>query len=217
MRYIMKKIDYDDIQQFITEEFLISSGKEVCVYPYGEQVIKIFHPHRETTIPRISDDGLILLSELDLKCFNKPIAMIMDDDRIVGYTEPFLEEQEFDPSHIDFNSIMDDLVVLSSSGFQIEDLFYNYIDSGGNLYFTDLTCYKHVPIKVDFLKQKFLQQNMAVMNNFLIGILLFDAFHKGEKAEYTKVYLANEYRLKHCPNSYFGDLYQKSGETPKKF
>ncbi|MDE5586790.1 MAG: hypothetical protein K2I72_00270, partial [Bacilli bacterium] len=186
------------------------------VYSFGEQVIKIFHSERKTTIPRISDEGLILLSELNLKCFNTPISMIMDGDRIVGYTELFLENQELNPDHIDFQSIMEDLVILSNAGFQIEDLFYNYMDSHGKVYFTDLTCYKYIPTQVEFLRKKFLQQNMTVMNNFLIGLLLFNAFKKGEKSEYTKIYLANEYRLKHCPDSYFGDLYEKK-DALKKF
>ena len=84
------------------------------------------------------------MSELNLKCFNKPISMIIRENQIVGYTELFLE-----------------------------DLFYNYMDSHGKLYFTDLTCYKYIPIQVDFLRKKFLQQNMTIMNNFLIGLLLF--------------------------------------------
>ena len=43
------------------------------------------------------------------------------------------------------------------------------------------------------------------MNNFLIGLLEFDAFHKGEANEYTKIYLANEYRAKNCGDSFYGD------------
>ena len=110
---------------------------------------------------------------------------------------------------------MEDLVTLSNSGFQIEDLFYNYMGSHGKLYFTDLTCYKYIPTQVEFLKRQFLQQNMTIMNNFLIGFLLFNAFRKSEKSEYTKIYLANEYRLKHCPDSYFGDLYEKQNGFKK--
>ena len=45
-----------------------------------------------------------------------------------------------------------------------------------------------------------------MMNNFLIGLLLFDAFRKGTTNGYTKVYLANEYRLKHCDNMFYGDF-----------
>ena len=43
------------------------------------------------------------------------------------------------------------------------------------------------------------------MNIFLIGLLEFDAFHKGAKSEYRKIYLANEYRLENCNNCFYGD------------
>lgn len=216
MVYSMKKICYEEIKDFIQDQYKIGAGKEVNVYPFFEKVIKIFHSERKTTLDPISEDGLIQLANLTLKCFNTPIDLVMDGDRIVGYTEVFLEEQEFDPSHIDFQAIKEDLVTLSNAGFRIVDLFYNYIDSNGRVYFTDLTCYQYVPVKVDFLRKQFLEQNLVIMNNFLIGLLLFGAFKKGEQVEYTKAYLANEYRLEHCPNSYFGDLYLDK-TTFKKF
>ncbi len=175
----MKKICYEEIKDFIQDQYKIGAGKEVNVYPFFEKVIKIFHSERKTTLDPISEDGLMQLANLTLKCFNKPIDLVMDGDRIV-------------------------------------DLFYNYIDSNGRVYFTDLTCYQYVPVKIDFLRKQFLEQNLVIMNNFLIGLLLFGAFKKGEQLEYTKAYLANEYRLEHCPNSYFGDLYLDK-TTFKKF
>lgn len=44
------------------------------------------------------------------------------------------------------------------------------------------------------------------MNNFLIGLLLFDAFRKGRPNEYTKMYLANCYRLENCDDMFYGDF-----------
>ena len=40
---------------------------------------------------RISDKGLMKLSTLDLKHFNKPIDIIYDNEKIIGYTENKLE------------------------------------------------------------------------------------------------------------------------------
>ena len=201
----MKKIDYSLITYFINPENILSSGKEVSVYYYGEKVIKIFHKDRKTPIKRISDEGLITLSQLSLNCFNTPVDVIMENDKIVGYTENYLLEEEFKPDSISFLDIKEDLITLSDNGFCIEDLFYNYIFSSGKLWFTDLTCYQYIPTNVDFLKQRFLQKNIDTMNTFLIGLLLFDAFKKGEKAEYTKIYKANEYRNQFCGNSFYGD------------
>lgn len=205
----MGKIDYSSIQKFINSDYFLSEGKEVAVYHYNEKVIKIFHRERKTAIDRISDEGLIVLSQLNLNCFNTPIDIIMNGDEVVGYTENYLFEEEINQDSISFENIKEDLITLSDSGFCIEDLFYNYIFSNGNLWFTDLTCYRYIPTEVDFLKQRFLQKNIDTMNTFLIGLLLFDAFRKGEKSEYTKIYKANEYRKQVCGDSFYGDLIEQ--------
>lgn len=53
------------------------------------------------------------------------------------------------------------------------------------------------------------------MNTFLIGLIEFNAFRKGEQAEYTKIYLANWYRLEKCSDIFYGDFIQKSDNKSK--
>lgn len=212
----MNQIPKERIDGFIVENNKIGNGKEVSVYKYQDKVIKLFHPERKTTIKRISDEGLIELGNLNLNCFNIPLDLIIENDTIVGYTEKFLEVEAMDKDNIPFDDLKEDLYTLSENGFQIEDLFYNYIFSNGRIYFTDLTCYQYIPTTVEFLKQKFLAKNLEVMNNFLIGFLMFDAFLPGAKSEYTKIYMANEYRRENCPDSFFGDFIKIDNETKKK-
>lgn len=201
----MTKIEYFAISKYITDDNKLGEGKECIVYYYGDKVIKLFHQQRKTTIPMISVQGINLLVDLKLNCFNTPIDIIYQDNVIVGYTEKFLEEKEINFDLIDYNDIKNDIIILSENGFSIEDLFYNYVFTDEKLYFFDLTCYKYIKTDVDFLKRKILKNNIIIMNNFLIGLIHFDAFRKGMKNEYTKIYLANEYRLSHCEDIFYGD------------
>jgi len=208
-------INYTDISKYICDSNKSGEGKEVSVYYYGDKVIKIFHNHRKTPIPRIKDEGLIKLTELSLNCFNTPIDIIYDNGNIVGYTEKYIEEKEINPDNINFNLIKEDLYTLSQNGFSIQDLFYNYIFADDNLYFNDMTSYEYLKTDVEFLKKRILDHNILVMNNFLIGLLLFEAFRKGQSNEYTKIYLANEYRLQNCEDMFYGD-YLKSENNKTK-
>ena len=198
-------INYNEISNYIVNSNKIGEGKEVSVYRYYDKVIKIFHNDRKTPIKRISDQGLIKLTELSLNCFNNPIDLIYDNENIIGYTEKYLEEKETSFDKIDFDLIKQDLYTLSENGFCIEDLFYNYIFTADKLVFNDLTCYSYLKTDVEFLKNQNLKKNTLIMNNFLIGLIEFDAFKKGETSEYTKIYLANEYRLEKCGDSFYGD------------
>jgi len=211
----MAKINYDEISKYIYDSNKVGAGKEVSVYYFFDKVIKIFYTNRKTTIKRISDEGLIKLTELNLNCFNTPIDIIYDGERIVGYTENYLEEKEINFSNINFDLIKEDLYTLSENGFCIEDLFYNYIFTEDKLVFNDLTCYSYLKTDVDFLKKQNLKKNTIIMNNFLIGLLLFDAFRKGEKSEYTKIYLANEYRLENCGDMFYGDFLKQENHKSK--
>lgn len=206
----MANINYNEISNFILDNNKIGSGKEVNVYLYGDKVIKLFYNERKTSIKRISDLGLIKLSELDLKCFNTPIDIIYDNGSIVGYTERYLEEKEIDFNKINYDLIKEDLYTLSNNGFCIEDLFYNYIFTDDKLVFNDLTCYSYLKTDVEFLKSQNLKKNILVMNNFLIGLIEFDAFRKGAVYEYTKIYLANEYRINNCGDMFYGDFIKSS-------
>lgn len=209
------RIQYSEISNYIKDNNKLGEGKEVSVYYYLDKVIKIFHTDRKTVIERISDTGLIKLTELPLICFNTPIDLIYDEDTLVGYTEKYLEAKENNFDNIDYDSIKQDLYTLSENGFCIEDLFYNYIFTEDKLYFTDLTCYSYVKTDVQFLKNQNLKRNITTMNNFLIGLTLFDAFQKGMSNEYTKIYLANEYRLENCSDMFYGDFIKKENKITK--
>ena len=136
----MSKINYNEISKYTCDSNKIDEGKEVSVYYYGDKVIKIFHQNRKTSIKRISDEVLIKLSNLSLNCFNTPIDIIYEEDRIVGYTEKYLEESEINFDLINFDLIKEDIYTLSEHGFGIEDLFYNYVFTVDKFYFNDLTC-----------------------------------------------------------------------------
>lgn len=209
------RIQYSEISNYIKDNNKLGEGKEVSVYYYLDKVIKIFHADRKTPIKRISDTGLIKLTELPLICFNTPIDLIYDKDTLVGYTEKYLEAKENNFDNIDYDSIKQDLYTLSENGFCIEDLFYNYIFTEDRLYFTDLTCYSYIKTDVEFLKNQNLKRNITTMNNFLIGLTLFDAFQKGMSNEYTKIYLANEYRLENCSDMFYGDFIKKENKITK--
>lgn len=211
----MASINYEEISRYIVDGNKLGEGKEATVYYYHDKVIKIFHKERKTSIPRISEEGLLKLTELTFHCFNKPIDIIYHHGTIVGYTEKFLEEKEINFDCINFDLIKQDLKTLSDNGFMMDDLFYNYIFTSENLYFSDLTCYRYVNTTEPFLKNHFLKKNLEMMNTFLIGLIEFDAFRKGEKAEYTKIYLANQYRLENCNDIFYGDFIQKSDNKSK--
>lgn len=146
----MATINYNEISKYIYDDNMLGEGKEVMVYRYNDKVIKIFHNDRKTPIPRISDEGLIKLTEISLNCFNTPIDIVTMDNKIIGYTEKYLEEKEANFDNINFDLIKEDINILSENGFSIEDLFYNYIFTEDRLMFTDLTCYSYLKTDVEF-------------------------------------------------------------------
>ena len=205
----MACLNYYAIVTYIEKGKIIGKGKESDVYSFGNKVIKLFHEDRESSLPRISDDGLKRLTELSFFCFNTPIDVIYKDGILVGYTESFLEERECNLEFIDFDGIKADLITLSENGYVIEDLFYNYVFTDDGLVFFDLTSYHYLKTDVAFLKQQNFKKNLLIMNNFLIGLLHFGAFSKGASNEYTKIYLANPYRLENCEDEFYGDFIKK--------
>ncbi len=68
---------------------------------------------------------------MNLNVFNKPLDLIYENQQIVGYTERYLEEEEVNVGGIDYEKIKEDLLCLSNHGFYLNDIFYNYIFSGG--------------------------------------------------------------------------------------
>lgn len=199
-------IDYTQIKNLINDNNKIGTGKEVNVYLYGENVIKIFHQKRKSPFKRISNDGLIKLSNMDLKIFNKPIHIIINNNDIVGYTEKYLKEQKINYDFIDFDELKKEIYILSQNGFCLNDIFYNYIFCDNYFYFTDLTSYTYIDTKVEFLKNKFYEKNINLVNQFLVGLFEFNAFRKENSNEYTKIYLANEFCNNYLSNMYYGDF-----------
>ncbi len=103
------------------------------------------------------------------------------------------------------SEIKEDIRILSDNGFQLEDFYYNYTFDGGNLTFFDLTCYKYLPVKNDYVRNFYYNKNIKMMNTFLVGLIYFGAFKHGEKNEYTKIYKANGFLDKNGVNEYIGD------------
>ena len=211
----MAILEYDTIKAFCVPTNRLGYGKEAEVYRYQDKVIKLFHRERKTTLPRISDQGLIALSKLTLNCFLTPKNVIVQGRKIVGYTEDFVEEKDIQTENIPYQEIKTDIEALSEQGFILEDIFYNYLFTDDKMVFNDLTCCRYIPTDNLFLKERFLKKNMETINIFLIGLTKFDAFHKGEQYEYTKIFKANDYRLKHCPNCFYGDILEQ--EKGSKF
>lgn len=203
----MNRINYEKIEQYIRDDNILGKGKEVTVYDYGDSVIKIFSNNRTSPYKLISINGIKKLSELPLKYFNKPQDLIIRDGIVIGYSENKLIESELNPNEIDYEGIKEDIITLSDNGFKIQDLYYNYIIHNNHFYFIDLTSYMYVPTEEEFLKKSFYNNNIKEMNIFLIGYLHFNAFQdKNDGYEFTKIYKANEYRLKNCSDSFYGDI-----------
>lgn len=57
----MACIQYEDILPYISSDNQLGEGKESKVYSYQEKVIKLFKEERQTSIPRINDEGLLRL------------------------------------------------------------------------------------------------------------------------------------------------------------
>ncbi len=210
---MMAILEYDTIKSLCNPTNQLGSGKEVDVYHYQDKVIKLFHQERKTTLPRISDQGLIALSNVTLNCFLTPEDVIVQDEEIVGYTEDFIEEKDIQIENIPYDEIKADIETLSEQGFVLEDIFYNYLFTADKMVFNDLTCCRYIHTDNSFLKERILKKNMDTINIFLIGLTKFDAFRKGEKHEYTKMFLANDYRLNHCPDCFYGDVLSQEKRT----
>ncbi len=202
----MKYIDVDDIKEKIIKENKIKMGKETNVYKSDHIVIKLFRKDRKSPFDRISDEGLIKLSELDLKIFNNPIDIIVEDSVIVGYTERYLNIKDYEGSiiKINFDALKEDIKRLSYNGFKIEDIFYNYTFDD-DLIFFDMTSYKYTNTKKKMLLDYYYKKNIATINLFLVGLTMFDAYKHGESYEFLKTFKANEYINKNIKDKYYAD------------
>lgn len=198
----MNKLDIKNIKL----DKIIGEGKESICYDYGDKVIKIFKENRISPFKRISDEGLIKLSILDLKHFNKPIDIIYDNEKIIGYTENKLEisDKNQDINENVLLEIKEDIITLSYSGFKIEDIFYNYTTSN-NFKFYDLTSFVYINSTKKELNDMYYKKNMMTINTFLVGFLMYDAYRHGSKYEIKKTYKATEFISENLGNEYYGD------------
>ena len=204
MSYINKK----DIENKITNENIIGDGKEAVSYKDGEIVIKIFKDNRQSPFKRISDEGLEKLSTLDLKSFNKPIDIIVDNIEVIGYTEKFLNIKDLDGeiSKENLEDIKEDIKLLSNNGFKIEDLMYNYTFDK-KLIFYDMTSYTYTNTTKKELLDFYYKKNIATINLFLVGLTKFDAYKHGSNSEFTKIFKSNEYISENMnDDEYYGDF-----------
>ncbi len=78
----MSEISLDSIKDKLNIDNYISEGKEVKCYRDNNEVIKIFHKERKSTLDMINEEGFRKLSGLQLKHFNKPIRLIYDGDKL---------------------------------------------------------------------------------------------------------------------------------------
>lgn len=184
----------------------IGEGKESICYDYGDKVVKIFKEKRTSPFKRISDEGLMKLSTLDLKHFNKPIDIIYDNEKIIGYTENKLEigDKNQDINENVLLEIKEDIITLSYSGFKIEDIFYNYTTSN-NFKFYDLTSFVYINSTKKELHDMYYKKNIMTINTFLVGFLMYDAYRHGSKYEIKKTYKATEFINENLGNEYYGD------------
>lgn len=175
----------------------IGEGKESICYDYGDKVVKIFKEKRTSPFKRISDEGLMKLSTLDLKHFNKPIDIIYDNEKIIGYTENKLEigDKNQDINENVLLEIKEDIITLSYSGFKIEDIFYNYTTSN-NFKFYDLTSFVYINSTKKELHDMYYKKNM------------YDAYRHGSKYEIKKTYKATEFISENLGNEYYGDYFK---------
>lgn len=197
----MNKLDIKNIKL----DKKMGEGKESTCYDYGDKVIKIFKENRTSPFKRISDEGLIKLSTLDLKHFNKPIDIIYDNGNVIGYTEEKLKIEDVNNLSLEvLEEIKEDIITLSYNGFKLEDIFYNYT-SDSNFKFFDLTSFSYVNSSKKELLDFYYQKNIMIINTFLVGLLLFGAYKHGSSIEITKTFKANEFINDNLNGEYYGD------------
>lgn len=197
----MNKLDIKNIKL----DKKIGEGKESICYDYGDKIIKIFKENRTSPFKRISDEGLIKLSTLDLKHFNKPIDIIYDNEKIMGYTEEKLKIEDVNNLSLEvLEEIKEDIITLSYNGFKLEDIFYNYT-SDSNFKFFDLTSFSYVNSSKKELLDFYYQKNIMTVNTFLVGLLSFEAYKHGSSIEITKTFKANEFINNNLNDGYYGD------------
>ena len=218
-------MEYKEIKNYLNNNNYLSSGKEVEVYKINNKVVKIFHKERKSDLERISAEGLERLTRLKLHCFNTPQVIIYDNNKVVGYTEDYIEDNYLNKELLRNNLelLYEDIINLSKNGFIINDIQYNYLSNNKDFKFIDMTSYNYYNIdnirseigKKTILK-KILNDNINTINIFLIGLLEYDAYHKGEHYELTKTNKAVVFNLENCKNLYYGEYIKQQNKNKKR-
>ena len=201
----------EDVMPYRFSDNVVGSGSEGIVYSYiDNKLIKMFYTCGRCNLERISDKGLEIMSTLPLKTFSKPIDIIYDDTgKVVGYTKENIEDQELDVNNIDYDQIYEDIRILSDNGFKIEDICYNYMYSNNNIHFIDISSFMYIEPRNEYIKKYCFKYNLEAINMFLVGLVEFDAYKKGEKSEFTKAYKSYVYLKTNHIKGYYGDYKKK--------
>ena len=216
-------MELDKVIKNLKPDSIIGSGKEITAYKNNNQVIKIFHKDRLSGLNLINFDGLKRLTTLNLNCFNNPKELIYKDNELVGYTEEYIEDTEINIEVLKKNLdlLHEDIITLSNNGLIIGDIQYNYLSNNNTFKFTDMTSYSYInvdKIKSDtgkkFMLEKIYKDNINIINIFLIGLLEYGAYKKGEHYELTKTNKAVMFNNEYCQDIFYGDyLKQRNHKT----
>ena len=207
-------MELDKVIKNLKPDSIIGSGKEITAYKNSNQVIKIFHKDRLSGLNLINFDGLKRLTTLNLNCFNNPKELIYKDNELVGYTEEYIEDTEINIEALKKNLdlLHEDIITLSNNGLIIGDIQYNYLSNNNTFKFTDMTSYSYInvdKIKSDtgkkFMLEKIYKDNINTINIFLIGLLEYGAYKKGEHYELTKTNKAVMFNNEYCQDIFYGD------------
>ena len=218
-------MEYKDIKNKINKNNYINAGKEVEVYKVNDNVIKIFHKDRKSGLEFISEDGLKKLTKLKLNCFNNPKELIYDNDKIVGYTEDYIEDNylniELLKNNLDL--LYEDILTLSQNGFIINDLQYNYLSNNNTFKFIDMTSYNYINVDniksevgKEFMLDKILKDNINTVNIVLIGLIDLGAYRKNREYELTKTNKAVMFNMENCKDIYYGEYLKKQNSKTRR-
>ena len=215
-------MEYIKIIKDLQKENIIGTGKEITAYKIDNQVIKIFHKDRLSSLKLIKQDGLKKLTTLTLNCFNKPNELIYNKDKIVGYTENYIKDDylnlEFLKDNLD--QLHEDMITLSNNGFTISDIQYNYLSNDSTFKFIDMTSYEYIDIDriksnvgKKIILDKIYKDNIRTMNIFLIGLFEYNAYRKGEHYELTKTNKAVMFNNEYCHDRFYGEYLKQKKKT----
>ena len=160
----MERIKLTDISDYINSKNIINESNGIKTYIYQDnKVLKIYD---EDSITRITSDGLLKLDTLSLEVFLKPIDMIVDGLKIVGYTEKSLDRKENYPLLIDDDKLLTDISTLSLNGFRIDTNSIECIKTENCTYFSATSGLNYSNADRTLLKLKLTRDNLTSMTKY---------------------------------------------------